>query len=291
MAQAKMAQVQLQGKKSKVHVFDVVNYIVFVIVALIVLIPIWKVLVDSFNAVGVYQFRFWPEDFTFNGYLTIFTTVRLYRPFLNSVITTLLGTLLGLVLSTLGGYVLTQEDMPGRNALSFFLLFTMIFSGGMIPEYLVMKQLHLVDTIWILVIKHGMNVYNLVLMKNFFEGIPGSLFEAAKIDGCSPMGIFFKIVLPLSKAALASIGLMYAVTVWNDYSTVQIYITNPDQVNFQYKLRVMIMDGDTPTTAYKVSQNTLYYAAIIVAILPFMAAYPFLQKYFVQGVNVGAVKE
>ena len=291
MAQANAAQVQVKAKKKKVHVFDVVNYIVFVIIALIVLIPIWKVVVDSFNAVGVYQFRFWPEDFTLNGYLTIFTTVRLYRPFLNSVITTVLGTLLGLVLSTLGGYVLTQEDMPGRNFLSFFLLFTMIFSGGMIPEYLVMKQLHLVDTIWILVIKHGMNVYNLVLMKNFFEGIPGSLFEAAKIDGWSPMGIFFKIVLPLSKAALASIGLMYAVTVWNDYSTVQIYITNPDRVNFQYKLRVMIMDGDTPTTAYKVSQNTLYYAAIVCAILPFMVAYPFLQKYFVQGVNVGAVKE
>ncbi|MDC7295115.1 MULTISPECIES: carbohydrate ABC transporter permease [unclassified Butyrivibrio] len=291
MAQAKQATMHVQAKKPKIHVFDVVNYIVFVIVALIVLIPIWKVLVDSFNSVGVYQFRFWPEDFTFNGYLTIFTTVRLYRPFLNSVITTVLGTLLGLVLSTLGGYVLTQQDMPGRNFLSFFLLFTMIFSGGMIPEYLVMKQLHLVDTIWILVIKHGMNVYNLVLMKNFFEGIPGSLFEAAKIDGCTPMGIFFKIVLPLSKAALASIGLMYAVTVWNDYSTVQIYITNPDRVNFQYKLRVMIMDGDTPTTAYKVSQNTLYYAAIVCAILPFMIAYPFLQQYFVQGVNVGAVKE
>lgn len=291
MAQVKAQAMQVKARKNKVHVFDVVNYVVFILIALIVLIPIWKVVVDSFNAVGVYQFKLWPEDFTVNGYLTIFTTVRLYRPFLNSVITTVLGTLLGLVLSTLGGYVLTQTEMPGRNALSFFLLFTMIFSGGMIPEYLVMKQLHLVDTMWILVIKHGMNVYNLVLMKNFFEGIPGSLFEAAKIDGCSPMGIFFKIVLPLSKAALASIGLMYAVTVWNDYSTVQIYITNPDQVNFQYKLRVMIMDGDTPTTAYKVSQNTLYYAAIVCAILPFMAAYPFLQKYFVQGVNVGAVKE
>lgn len=291
MAQAKAQAMQVKPRKNKVHVFDVVNYVVFILLGLIILIPIWKVLVDSLNAVGVYQFKLWPEDFTFNGYLTIFTTVRLYRPFLNSVITTVLGTLLGLVLSTLGGYVLTQTEMPGRNAMSFFLLFTMIFSGGMIPEYLVMKQLHLVDTMWILVIKHGMNVYNLVLMKNFFEGIPGSLFEAAKIDGCSPMGIFFKIVLPLSKAALASIGLMYAVTVWNDYSTVQIYITNPDQVNFQYKLRVMIMDGDTPTTAYKVSQNTLYYAAIVCAILPFMAAYPFLQKYFVQGVNVGAVKE
>ena len=291
MAQAKETQVRVKARKNKIHVFDIVNYIVFVIIALIVLIPIWKVVVDSFNSVGVYKFMPWPEDFTFNGYLTIFTTKRLYRPFLNSVITTVLGTLLGLVLSTLGGYVLTQKDMPGRNALSFFILFTMIFDGGMIPQYLVYKQLHLVDTMWVLVITHGMNVYNLVLMKNFFEGIPESLFEAAKIDGCSPMGIFFKIVLPLSKAALASIGLMFAVTVWNDYSTVQIYITNPDQGNFQYKRRVMIMDGDTPTTAYKVSQNTLYYAAIVVAILPFMAAYPFLQKYFVQGVNVGAVKE
>ena len=181
-------------------------------------------------------------------------------------------------------------DMPGRNFFAYFLLFTMIFSGGMIPEYLVMKQLGLVNNMWILVFKHGINVYNIVLMRNFFEGIPSSLYEAAKIDGCSPMGIFFKIVLPLSKAALASIGLMFAVTVWNDYSTVKIYITEPNQTNFQYQLRNMIMDGDTPTTSYQVSQNTLYYAGIVMAILPFMLLYPFLQKYFVKGVMVGAVK-
>ncbi len=279
------------GRKKKTDAFDIVNYIVFILIGLIVLIPIWKVVVDSFNAVGVYKFQLLPNDFTLDGYRTIIHTSKLYKPFVNSVLTTVFGTLLGLVMSTLGGYVLSQYEMPGRNALAYFLLFTMIFSGGMIPEYLVMKQLHLVNNMWILVVKHGMNVYNLVLMRNFFEGIPASLFEAAKIDGCSPMGIFFKIVLPLSKAALASIGLMYAVTVWNDYSTVQIYITNRDQVNFQYILRVMVMDGDTPTTAYKVSQSTLYYAAIVCAILPFMALYPFLQKYFVKGVNVGAVKE
>ena len=277
--------------KAHIHVFDVVNYIVFIILALIIMVPLWKVLVDSFNAVGVYQFKLWPTKFTLDGYKTILTTAKLYRPFVNSVITTLAGTLLGLMMSTLGGYVLCQEELPGREALVYFLLFTMIFSGGMIPEYLVMRQLHLTNNMWILVVKHGMNVYNLVLMRNFFEGIPASLFEAAKIDGCSPMGIFFKIVLPLSKAALASIGLMFAVTVWNDYSTVQIYISNRDQVNFQYILRVMVMDGDTPTTAYNVSQSTLYYAAIVMAILPFMILYPFLQKYFVQGVNIGAVKE
>lgn len=277
--------------KNKIHVFDVINYIVFIIIGLIVLVPLWKVIVDSFNQYGVYQFRLWPRNFTLDGYKTIIETERLYRPFINSVVTTIFGTLLGLTLSTLGGYVLVQFEMPGRSVLAYLLLFTMIFSGGMIPEYLVMKKLHLVNNMWILVFKHGMNVYNLVLMRNFFEGIPSALFEAAKIDGCSPMGIFFKIVLPLSKAALASIGLMFAVTVWNDYSTVQIYITDVDQVNFQYKLRTMIMDGDTPTTSYDVSQNTLYNAGIVAAILPFMLLYPFLQKYFVTGVNIGAVKE
>jgi putative aldouronate transport system permease protein len=277
--------------KKKIKVFDVINYIVFIILGLIILVPIWKVLVDSLNQYGVYQFRLWPKDFTLDGYRTIIETSKLYRPFFNSVITTIVGTLLGLVLATLGGYVLIQFDMPGRNLFAFYLLFTMIFSGGMIPEYLVMKQLGLINSMWILVVKHGVNVYNLVLMRNFFEGVPGSLYEAAKIDGCSPMGIFFKIVLPLSKAALASIGLMFAVTVWNDYSTVQIYITDTAQVNFQYKLRTMIMDGDTPTTAYNVSQTTLYNAGIIAAILPFMVLYPFLQKYFVTGVNIGAVKE
>lgn len=278
-------------KKNKVHVFDVVNYLVFILIGLFILVPIWKVVVDSFNAVGVYQFQLWPNRPTLDGYKTILHTKQLYQPFINSVITTLVGTLLGLVLCTLGGYVLAQADMPGRNGLAFFLLFTMVFSGGMIPEYLVMKQLHLVDNMWILVVKHGINIYNLVLMKNFFEGIPESLFEAAKIDGCSPMKIFYKIVLPLSKAALASIGLMFAVTIWNDYTTVKIYITSPDQTNFQYKLRNMIMDGDTPTTSYNVSQTTLFNAGIVAAILPFMVAYPFLQKYFVKGVNIGAVKE
>lgn len=286
-----MAKSEVAGRKRKFGLFDAINYLVFIIIALIVVLPIWKVVVDSFNAVGVYKFLLWPTEPTLGGYKTIIETQGLYRPFLNSIITTVVGTLVGLAIATLGGYVLAQEDLPGRNILAYMLLFTMIFAGGMIPEYLVMKKLHLVNSMWILVVTHGINVYNLVLMKNFFEGIPASLYEAAKIDGCSPMGIFFKIVLPLSKAALASIGLMFAVTIWNDYSTVKIYITNPDQTNFQYKLRNMVMDGDTPVTSYAVSQNTLFNAGIMAAILPFMIAYPFLQKYFVTGVNIGAVKE
>ena len=287
MAKAKA----VSGKRKKFSLFDLINYIVFIIIALIVLVPIWKVVVDSFNAVGVYQFRLWPSQFTLDGYRVILGEQGLFRPLVNSFVTTIIGTLFGLILCTLGGYVLIQFDMPGRNLMAYFLLFTMIFSGGMIPEYLVMRRLGLLNSMWILVVKHGINVSNIVLMRNFFEGIPGSLFEAAKIDGCSPMRIFLRIVLPLSKAALASIGLMFAVGVWNDYSTVQIYITDPNQVNFQYKLRVMIMDGDTPPTQYPVSQTTLYNAGIIAAILSFLVLYPFLQKYFVKGVNIGAVKE
>lgn len=286
-----MAKEVYKKKKKKVTVFSVINYVVFTIIAAIILLPIWKVVVDSLSAVGVYQFKLLPTQFTLDGYKTILQTGALYRPFINSVITTVVGALLGLALSTLGGYVMIQFEMPGRGFLAFLLLFTMIFSGGMIPEYLVFDKLGLRNSMWVIVVKHGMNVYNLVLMRNFFEGIPASLYEAAEIDGCSPMAIFFKIVLPLSKAALASIGLMFAVTVWNDYTTPRIYITDNNQTNFQYKLRTMIMDGDTPTTQYAISQNTLYYSGIVCAILPFMALYPFLQKYFVTGVNIGAVKE
>lgn len=277
--------------KQKIKLFSILNYGIFIILGLLIIVPLWKVLMDSLDAYSSATLRLWPQKFTIDAYKTIVGTQRLYRPFLNSIITTVFGTLLGLTLSTLGGYVLIQFNMPGRKIFSYMLLFTMIFSGGMIPEYLVFKKLGLLNNMWVIVLKHGMNVYNLVLMRNFFEGIPGSLFEAAEIDGCSPMRIFFTIVLPLSKAALASVGLMFAVGVWNDYTTVKIYITDPDQVNFQYKLRTIIMDGDTPTTQYAVSQETLFNAAIMCAIIPFMIVYPFLQDYFVKGVNIGAVKE
>ena len=195
-----------------------------------------------------------------------------------------------MLLVTLGGYVLIQWEMPGRNFFAYMLLFTMIFDGGMIPKYLVMKQLHLLNTLWSIILPLSINVYNLVLMKNFFEGIPEALFEAAKIDGCSPMGIFFKIVLPLSKAALASIGLMFAVQFWNDYTNFKIYINKDKLFNFQIKLRNMVMDSDIPNDD-SVDPNTISSASVIVAILPFAVIYPFCQKYFVQGVNIGAVKE
>lgn len=281
----------MNKKKKKFKVFPIVNGIIFIIISLIIITPMWKVVVDSIDAAPAYGMRLWPDNFTLGAYQFVVTRSSLYRPFLISIVVTLAGTFLGLLLSTLGAYVLIQWQMPGRNFFAYMLLFTMIFNGGMIPTYLVMDKLKILNTLWSVILPLSINVYNLVLMRNFFEGIPASLFEAAEIDGCSPMGIFFKIVLPLSKAALASIGLMFSVTFWNDYTNFKIYITKNSLFNFQMKLRSLVMDNDVPSTGGAFSDNTIQNAAVIVAIIPFMIIYPICQDYFVQGVNVGAVKE
>ena len=274
----------------KIRLFNVINGIIFILISIIMLIPIYKVLVDSFDLSSAYGMRLWPKQFGLAGYASVLSNPTLYRLLLISVGTTLAGTFLGLALSTLGAYVLIQWDMPGRTFFANFLLFTMIFNGGMIPTYLVMKNLGLTNNLLGVVLLPAINIYNLVLMRNFFEGIPQSLFEAATLDGCTPMATFIKVVLPLSKAALASIGLMFAVAYWNDYTNYKLYITDSSLYNFQMKLRSIMMGSDLPQANGGATENTVKSAAIIIAILPFMILYPFLQKYFVKGVNVGAVK-
>ena len=276
--------------RPKIRLFNVINGILFILISIIMLIPIYKVLVDSFDLSSAYGMRLWPKQFGLAGYASVLSNPTLYRPLMISVGTTLAGTFLGLALSTLGAYVLIQWDMPGRTFFANFLLFTMIFSGGMIPTYLVMKNLGLTNNLLGVVLLPAINIYNLVLMRNFFEGIPQSLFEAATLDGCTPMATFIKVVLPLSKAALASIGLMFAVAYWNDYTNYKLYITDSTLYNFQMKLRSIMMGSDLPQANGGATENTVKSAAIIIAILPFMILYPFLQKYFVKGVNVGAVK-
>ena len=278
-------------KTKKATAFDYVLVLIFVLICFIMIIPIYKVLIDSLDLRTAYGMKLFPEEFGLAGYESVFTNPTLYRPFLVSCLTTVAGTFCGLAISTLGAYVLIQWNMPGRNFFANLLLFTMIFNGGMIPTYLVMRSLHLTNTLWVVILLPAINVYNLLLMRNFFEGIPGSLFESAEMDGCSPMRIFFQIVLPLSKAALTAIGLMFAVSYWNDYTNYKLYITNENLYNFQMKLRSVIMGSDLPTAVGGATENTVKNAAVIVAILPFMIIYPFCQQYFIQGVNIGAVKE
>ena len=277
--------------KKKVKIFDIVLIVIFTVFSLAMIIPVYKVLVDSFDLKTAYGMKLFPERFGLAGYKSIFTNPTMLRPFPISCYTTVMGTVMGLLISVLGAYVLIQWKMPGRAFVANVLLFTMIFNGGMIPTYLVMKEFHLTNNLWGVILLPAINVYNLVLMKNFFEGIPVSLMESAEIDGCSHFRILYKIVLPLSKAALASIGLMYAVGYWNDYTNYKLYITNSNLYNFQMKLRDLIMGSDLPSAVEGATENTVKNAAVIVAILPFMIIYPFCQKYFVQGVNIGAVKE
>ena len=277
--------------RSNWSVFAVVNGLIFVIVCLMIIVPLWKVLIDSLDLTTGYGMKLLPDNFGWAGYKTVLSNPTLLNPLMVSAVTTISGTLLGLLLSTLGAYVLIQWEMPGRTFLANVLLVTMVFSGGMIPTYIVMRNLHLTNTLWVVILMPAINVYNLVLMRNFFEGIPNSLFESATLDGCTPMQTFYKIALPLSKAALASIGLMFAVSYWNDYTNYKLYITRENLYNFQMKLRGMMQGSDLPSAVGGASENTVRNAAIIVAILPFMILYPFLQKYFVKGINIGAVKE
>jgi putative aldouronate transport system permease protein len=275
----------------KFGLFTFINGLFFIVFCLFILVPLWKVLVDSLDLTTGYGMKLFPEKFGFAGYTSVFTNRSLYIPLINSVITTVSGTLIGLLLSTLGAYVLIQEDMPGRGLLAFILLFTMIFQGGMIPTYIVLRKLGLTNTLWSVILLPAINVYNLVLMRNFFEGIPKSLLESATLDGCTPMQTFLRIVLPLSKAALASIGLMFAVAYWNDYTNYKLYITKELLYNFQMKLRSIMMGSDLPQANNGAVENTVQNAAVIVAIIPFMILYPFLQRFFVTGINMGAVKE
>lgn len=281
----------VRKSKKKVSVFPYVNGFLFVIICLIILVPIWKVLVDSFDLTTGYGMKLFPDQFGLEGYITVLTNPTLVTPLRNSFITTIAGTFLGLLLSTLGAYVLIQWDMPGRGLFAWLLMFSMVFSGGMIPSYIVIRKLGLINTLWAVILPPAISVYNLVLMRNFFEGIPNSLFESATLDGCTPMQIFYKIALPLSKAALASIGLMFAVSYWNDYTNYKLYITKANLYNFQMKLRSMMQGSGLPNAVGSATENTVQNAAVIVAILPFMILYPFLQKYFVKGINIGAVKE
>lgn len=270
-------------------VFVVGNSIFMALLAAIMLIPLLKVLSDSLDGLVNYGLNFIPQKFTLIGYKTIITNSALYRPFLISVITSLVGTFLALFFTVTGAYVCIQKDMPGRKIFVYMLLFTMIFHGGLIPSYLLMIDLGLIDTLWAIILPMSVNAYYVILMRNFFADIPHSTTESAEIDGCSPMQVLIRIVLPMSRPAIAAIGLFYGVIYWNDFFNFTIYINNPNLYNFQVKLTEIILDSEIRSTT-QFNSFTMQNASIIVAIFPIILVYPFLQKHFAKGLNLGAVK-
>lgn len=277
-----------KGKRSRT-IFVICNTLFLCLLMVIMVIPLWKVIVDSLDPTSV-GIRLWPKQISFYAYETILTKKSLYQPFMVSVYTTIMATVVGLLMTTLAAYVLLQKEMPGRKLMIAYIMFTMLFSGGMIPAYLNIKNLGLMNNLLVIILPAGLSTYNMVLMRSFFESIPSTLYEAAELDGCTPLQIFWKIVLPLSKPALASIGLFIAVGTWNEYMPFILYMQDNSKMNFQVKVRELILQDAVSGTAITASDDMLKSAVVVVVVFPFLVIYPFVQKYFTKGVTVGAVK-
>ena len=280
-----------KGHRSRA-IFLIFAYAFLVIFMLAMIIPVLKVFVDSVDPSASAVMRIWPEKFDLSAYAQILNRPDLVKPFAISLFTTVVGTIVGLLLTTLAAYVIIQKSMPGNRFFVNMILFTMLFNGGLIPTYLTVSYLGLMNNFIAVIIPVTLTAYNIILMKSFFQTIPQALYEAAELDGCTPVGIFWRIVLPLSKPALASIGLFIAVAMWNDFMHFQLYIQDPLLQNFQLKVRqLVLMDQAVGTSASTVSGDMLKSAAIIIVMAPFLAVYPFIQKYFQKGVTLGGVKE
>ncbi|MCR5754080.1 MAG: carbohydrate ABC transporter permease [Acetatifactor sp.] len=284
------------------RVFDAVIIVISVLILLMVAYPLYFVIIASFSkpeAVLAGKLTFLPVGFNLKSYQMVLQEAKIWRGYRNTILYTVLGTVINLFVTTLCAYPLSRKDMPCRTFLTFVASFTMLFGGGMIPVYLVVKNIGITDSIWAMVIPNALNTYNMLVMKNYFQSsIPGELQEAAAIDGCSHVQTLLKVVLPLSKSILAVITLFYAVQHWNAFFNAIIYLRDESLYPLQIILREILLQnsleavgGDLTGMYEKVMQGeTMKYALIIVASVPILIFYPFVQKHFTKGIMVGAVK-
>ena len=290
-------------KKSKGdRAFDITLVVISILIILVIAYPLYFVVIASFSqpeAVLGGKLRFLPVGFNLESYQMVLTEPKVWTGYRNTILYTVLGTCINLVLTTLAAYPLSRKDMPFRGILTFVASFTMLFGGGMIPVYLAVRGLKLTDSIWAMVIPNALATYNMLVMKNYFQSsIPEELQEAAAIDGCDHFGTLIRVVLPLSAPIMAVIVLFYAVGHWNAFFNAIIYLRNQDLFPLQVVLRDILLQnsleavgGDLTGMYEKVMRGeSMKYALIIVASAPVIMLYPFVQKYFVKGVMVGAIK-
>lgn len=282
-------------------VADTIIYAILALFALVTLFPLYYVVIVSVTPyIEVMRnggFVIWPDHFTLQAYKEIFGSPRIPQALKITVFITVVGTSLNLAVTTLLAYPLSKTAVPGRKFILMALVFTMIFSGGIIPLYIVVRSLGLYDSVWALVIPGMVSTFNLLIVKTYFENLPPEIEEAAKVDGCGDLTTLFRIVLPLSAPIMATIGLFYGVTHWNEYFKGIFYISDKTLMPMQVVLRSMIQ---SPNLSTELSVNslvldtlppeTIKMAVVIVATLPIVIIYPFLQKYFVKGALLGSVK-
>ena len=284
------------------RILDTAFYLIVGIFMIVCLYPVWFTIVASVSssaAVNSGRMLLLPVGFQLKGYTFVFSDTRILTGYTNTIIYTVSGTVLGLSCSLAAGYALSRKDLPGRNLIMMLFVFTMYFGGGLIPTYLVTKSLGLINTRAVLIIRGCISVYNIILIRTFFQSnLPDEMHEAATIDGCGNMRFFLQFAIPLSKAIVAVIALYLAVGYWNSYYTALVYTTDSKLKPLQLYIREMLMqsnstvDYEDPELASQYNQmmQGVKYAVIVAATLPVMCIYPFLQKYFVQGVMIGSVK-
>ena len=287
-------------KKRKIKLGTIVNYLLLALLAFVCLYPFLNVLaysVSGYNAVLSNRVTIYPIDFTLEAYRQILGRTQIWMAMRTTVLITLVGTLLSLVLTVFAAYALSRQDLPGRKVFTVIILFTMYFGGGMIPTFLVVKGVGLYDMLGALFIPQSINVFNFIVMRTFFRNLPESLEEAARIDGASHMQSLVKIILPLSLPILATIGLFYAVGSWNSYFDALLYIQSPEKYTLQLRLRGLLFGEELNNSGAnlegigtQVMTQSLKMATVAVSTIPILIVYPWLQKYFVKGVMIGSVK-
>lgn len=280
-------------------VFDLVMIVATFIVAVTMLYPVLFVLKQSLsspNTVGLATLSLIPKEFSSAGYQYILRTRYVWTGFSNTVIRVILSTSLGLIVATGYAYPLSKKNLPFRNTLTLFIVITMFISGGLIPRYLLVRNLSLMNSMWSMVLPNLAKAFNLIIMRNFFMNIPVELEEAADIDGCNSIQAFLKIILPISMPIIATIGLWIMVDNWNAWFDCMLYITDPAKLVIQVVLRKIVFETSNEMLQTQIirdseiSQDVVKYAVIIVATVPILMVYPFIQKYFVKGVIVGSLK-
>ncbi|WFB59662.1 carbohydrate ABC transporter permease [Paenibacillus sp. BR1-192] len=281
--------------------FDRVNMLLIVTGLAIIVYPLYFVVLASVTDPGAVQTTlFWPEKFSLEGYKKILDSDNLWVGYKNSFVYAILGTIINLCLTLPAAYALSRKDMKGRSTIMLFITFTMFFSGGLIPTYLTVKELGLLDSVWAMVIPNAVGAWNLIIARTFFQStIPDELLEAAKIDGCSDAKFFWKMVLPLSQALIAIMVLFYGVAHWNSYFNALIYLRDQELFPLQLVLRSILIENqisnDMMTDLSSMGDQLraaelIKYGMIIIAALPLLILYPFLQNYFVKGVMIGSIK-
>lgn len=283
-------------KSASDHIFNLIIYSVLSVILLAVSVPFLYVMLSSFSSKSEYLsrgFYLFPQDWTLNSYGYLLNSPQFLHSYGNTVYISLIGTVISVLATCLMAYGLSKSWLKGRTVLNIMVMFSMIFNGGMIPTYLVVKQLSLINSYWALFLTGAIGPFILIIMRSFFSSIPGELEEAARIDGCTEWQLLFRVVLPLSLPSLVTITLMYGVNYWNAYFQSILYLNDSNKWPVQVFLRQLLLESDTSMDMnigkYEYGPPVKMATVVLVA-LPLLLCYPFLQKYFSQGMMVGSVK-